>query len=149
MADHRDEARDKAPDGWAGEVMADADENERQRLSEARTAMAEDRTVLANERTFASWLRTGLTCVAIGLGFHALFTSLQPWWLPRAIATTFFLVAIFVTLSAERRACAVVERLHAHRVRTVGAARLRSISWVLSLAIATLVVAQWVIPIGD
>lgn len=134
-------------DGWAGDAVDRAEGHEREELAETRTKMAEDRTILANERTYASWMRTGLASVAIGLGFHALFTSMQPWWAPRAIATAFFLVGIFVTVSAERRACAVVARLHAHRVETVGVGRLRTIAWVVSLAILALVAALWMLPI--
>ncbi len=44
----------------------------------SRTDLAEDRTILANERTFAGWMRTALACVAIGVGFHALFPKLEP-----------------------------------------------------------------------
>lgn len=139
---------DKQDDGWAGEAADEGDGDHRQELAETRTKMAEDRTVLANERTFASWMRTGLASVGIGLGFHALFTAMEPWWVPRVIATAFFLVGIFVTFSAERRACSVVERLHAHRVETVGVARLRTITWVISVAIASLIVALWMLPIS-
>lgn len=135
-------------DGWAGDAVERGSGHEREELAETRTKMAEDRTVLANERTFASWMRTGLASVGIGLGFHALFTSMEPWWVPRAIATAFFLVGIFVTVSAERRACSVVERLHAHRVQSVGVGRLRTITLVVSLAIGLLIVALWMLPIG-
>ncbi|HUG45261.1 MAG TPA: DUF202 domain-containing protein, partial [Sphingomicrobium sp.] len=65
-------------------------------MSEQRTEFAEDRTVLANERTFAGWFRTGITAAALGLGFHALFVRMEPWWAPRAIASVFFVLAILV-----------------------------------------------------
>lgn len=39
-------------------------------LARARTKWAEDRTVLANERTFSGWARTGLTSLAVALGFR-------------------------------------------------------------------------------
>lgn len=135
-------------DGWAAQTACTAPDDERQELAAARTKMAEDRTILANERTFASWMRTGLACVAIGLGFHALFTSMEPWWVPRAIATAFFILGISVILSAERRACSVVKRLHAHQVQTVGVWRLRTISWAVSLAIGALVAGLWTLPIA-
>jgi putative membrane protein len=133
--------------GWAGEAADRADGDEREELAETRTKMAEDRTVLANERTYAGWMRTGLASVGIGLAFNALFTSMEPWWIPRAIATAFFLVGIFVTISAERRACSVISRLHAHRVQTVGTGRLRTIAWVVSIAILALVAALWMLPV--
>lgn len=140
---------DQDRNGWAGDAADRGGDEDRQELAETRTKMAEDRTVLANERTFASWMRTGLASVGIGLGFHALFVSMQPWWVPRAIATAFFLVGIFVTVSAERRACSVVDRLHAHRVETVGVSRLRLITVVAALAISALIVAMWLLPIDQ
>lgn len=139
---------DDKTDGWAGDAVDRGEGHERQELAETRTKMAEDRTVLANERTFASWMRTGLASVGIGLAFNALFTAMEPWWVPRTIATAFFIVGIFVTFSAERRACSVVERLHAHRVETVGVGRLRTISWIVSIAIVLLIAALWMLPIN-
>lgn len=132
--------------GWTDGAVQQVEGDEREELAEARTRMAEDRTVLANERTFASWMRTGLASAGIGLGFHALFISMEPWWAPRAIASAFFLVGILVILAAEGRACSVVRRLHAHQVETVGVARLRAISWAVSAAIAALIVTVWALP---
>lgn len=140
---------EKKTDGWAGDAVDRGEDHEREELAETRTKMAEDRTILANERTFGGWMRTGLTSAGIGLGFHALFTRMEPWWVPRAIATAFFLVGIFTIISAERRACAVIERMHAHRVKTVGVGRLRTIAWIVSIAIAALIAALWMLPIGD
>lgn len=139
--------REQDMDGWTGDAVERSEGDERQELAETRTKMAEDRTILANERTYAGWMRTGLAAVGIGLGFHALFTSMEPWWVPRAIATSLFLTGIFVIMSAERRACSVVERLHAHRVKTVGLGRLRLIAWVVSTAIALLILALWMLPL--
>lgn len=143
MADQEDKT-----DGWTGDAVDRADGDEREELAEARTKMAEDRTILANERTYAGWMRTGLAAVGIGLAFNALFTSMEPWWAPRSIATAFFLVGVFITFSAERRAYSVISRLHAHRVQTVGIGRLRAIAWIVSLAILALVAALWMLPIN-
>lgn len=132
--------------GWTADTAVDG-KDDRNELAETRTKMAEDRTVLANERTFASWMRTGLASVGIGLAFNALFTKMEPWWVPRAIATAFFLVGILVAVLAERRACAVVQRLHAHRVETVGSNRLRLITIIVSLAILALTIGLWMLPI--
>ncbi|MEJ7777076.1 MAG: DUF202 domain-containing protein [Sphingomicrobium sp.] len=63
-------------------------------------------------------MSTSLACVAIGIGFNALFQKMQPVWVPRAIATGFLLLAILVIVSAERRASAVIKRLGAHVVVT-------------------------------
>lgn len=82
----------------------------------SRNDLAEDRTLLASERTFAGWMRTSFASLEIGVGFHALFGELQPSWLPRAIATSFMMLAMAVVILAERRATAVLARLSPHVV---------------------------------
>jgi putative membrane protein len=110
-----------------------------------RTDFAEDRTVLANERTFGSWLRTGLGCIGIGLGFHALFGRIEPIWVPHAIATAFLLIAIVIFVAAERRACIVIHRLHTHEVETVRIGVLRFITVVTVAATVALTAALWLL----
>jgi putative membrane protein len=83
-----DGARSQATDDWAGR---------------RRTDLAEDRTILASERTFAGWSRTSLGCIAIGIGFHALFNRMQPDWVPRTIASWFLLLAALIVWLAARR----------------------------------------------
>jgi putative membrane protein len=112
-----------------------------------RTDWAEDRTVLANERTFGSWFRTGFAAIAIGLGFHALFGRIQPFWVPRAVATAFLVIAVIVFIAAERRACVVISRLHTHQVETVSIGVLRLITIVAVLATLALAIAMWLSPI--
>lgn len=111
----------------------------------SRTDLAEDRTILANERTFAGWMRTSLACVAIGVGFHALFPQLQPPWVPRAIATAFLLLAILVVVLAERRATAVKRRLSAHVVVTAQGVNLRLFAAAISAGAAALIVTIWLV----
>ena len=111
----------------------------------SRTDLAEDRTILANERTFAGWLRTALACVAIGVGFHALFPEIQPAWVPRAIATAFLLVAIAVIVLAERRAAAVTKQLSPHVVVTAKRVNLRIFAIVISLASLALIAGVWLL----
>ena len=108
-----------------------------------RTDLAEDRTILASERTFASWLRTGLAAIGFALGFHALFGRIEPAWLPRAIATAFLAIAVIIFLAAERRACAVRARLHAHEVETIKITRIRLITVVAVLATGALTAGIW------
>jgi putative membrane protein len=122
--------------------MADKDE-----LANERTHFAEDRTVLANERTFASWYRTGFAAIGIGLGFNALFNRLQPEWVPKAIATAFVLIGILVFIAAERRACAVLARLHAHQVTTVKIGNLRFFTIAATVAALALIAAMWLLKI--
>jgi len=116
-------------------------------LARLRTDFAEDRTVLANERTFGSWLRTGFGAIGIALGFHALFGRLHPLWLPRVVATAFLVIAILIFIAAERRACVVHERLHAHRVQTIRITRIRLITWIAVASTLALAAAMWLLPI--
>ena len=108
-----------------------------------RTDLAEDRTVLANERTFGSWVRTGFAAIGIGLGFHALFGRIEPLWMPRAIATAFLLIAIVIFLAADRRASAVIKRLHTHEVESVKIGVVRLITFVTVAATVALIAAIW------
>jgi putative membrane protein len=112
-----------------------------------RTDYAEDRTILASERTFASWLRTGYAGIGIGLAFNALFVKLEPPWVPRLMATTFLLIAIYIFIAAERRASAVLNRLQPHTVTTVRSSNLRLITMTSVVATLALIAAMWLLPI--
>ena len=111
-----------------------------------RTDLAEDRTVLANERTFASWFRTGFAVVAIGLAFQALFVQMQPLWVPRAIATLFISLGIFLFIAAERRACQVLGQLSPHTVKAFNHQRLRLMTIVACAGAVALIAAMWLLP---
>lgn len=128
--------------GWT-EDAADVDDDEIRDLSKARTQMAEDRTVLANERTFAGWMRTGLASIGVGVGFGALFHSMEPPWVPRLIATAFLLLGAAIVIAAERRACAVTRRMSPHYVTIARPLNLRLIKLVTVCATAALVAAIW------
>jgi len=121
------------------------DEPDKNELAEDRTDLAEDRTVLANERTFAGWVRTGFGAVGIGLGFHVLFEAMQPAWVPKAIATAFLLIGIYIIMVAERRACRVVARMDAHKVSEMKPANLRVIMIVTVAATVALIAAIWLL----
>ena len=116
--------------------------------SPSRTDLAEDRTILASERTFAGWMRTSLASVALGVGFHALYQKMEPPWVPRAIATAFLLLAIFVIVLAERRAAAVMDRLSAHVVVMAKAMNLRIFAAAVSFGAAAMIAATWLVDIG-
>jgi len=109
----------------------------------SRNDLAEDRTILANERTFASWMRTSLACIAIGIAFERLFSELSPPWLPRAIATGFCLLAVLVIVLAERRASAVLRRLSPHLVASAQVVNLRLFTALVSGGAVTLAAAMW------
>ena len=112
-----------------------------------RDELAEDRTILANERTFGSWMRTSLGCIAIGVGFRGLFASMEPAWVPKAIATAFLLLAVLVILLAERRAATVLKRLSTHAVVTAKVMNLRLFAGLVSLGASGLAAAIWLLEI--
>ena len=114
---------------------------ERRDLAEDRTDLAEDRTGLAVERTFAGWLRTGLAAVGIGLGFQALFRSIEPIWVAKALATVFVLIGIFIFSGAQRRACRMFARLDTHQVDTAPRRDLRIMAYALSIGATGLIAA--------
>lgn len=127
--------------------MADQSSSKRE-LAEDRTDLAEDRTLLASERTFSGWARTALATVGIGLGFHVLFGELDPPWLPKATATLFIALGILIIWMAERRACAIQQRLSAHRIKELRALNIRLIAWTYTIGAGSLIAALWVVQGG-
>lgn len=125
--------------------MADQPDHQHAPSARYRTDLAEDRTVLANERTYASWMRTGLAGIGIGLAFHALFMRFRPEWVPKLIATVFLLIAVMIFLAAERRACSVLHRLHAHEVTTIKITNIRIITIAAVLATLSLIGVLWLL----
>ncbi|NCP12375.1 MAG: DUF202 domain-containing protein [Sphingomonadales bacterium] len=125
--------------------MDNHDGQDGQELAAERTDLAEDRTILANERTFAGWMRTGLACVGIGVGFNVLFDEMSPTWVPKAVATAFILIGVFVFWAAERRSCKVLSRLDAHHVAQFGSINLRAIATVLSAGALVVAIGLWVL----
>ncbi|MCW2392723.1 putative membrane protein [Sphingobium sp. B1D7B] len=119
-----------------------SDDNAR---TEDRLDFAEDRTVLAHERSFASWVRTGLAAIGIGLGFRALFHTLEPAWVPKTIASSFMLVAIVIFILATRRAMAIRERLEPDRAAALQPARLRLLAGALVITTGGLMLAIWLL----
>lgn len=111
--------------------------------ADEKTQLAEDRTILANERTFGGWMRTGLAAIAVGVGFSALFRTMEPAWLPKSAATAFLLLGASVIVAAERRARAVAKEVDPHFVRIARPMNLRLIAITTVLATAVLVGAIW------
>lgn len=114
-------------------------------LAEDRTDLAEDRTALANERTFAGWARTAMAAIGIGLAFNALFNAMEPAWAPKAIATVFILLAIFLVVMAERRACVVSARLDTHAGKDLSRMNIRVIAIGIGFGAACLVAGIWLL----
>lgn len=117
--------------------------SDRTDLAEDRTDLAEDRTLLANERTFSGWARTAMAAIGIGLGFKALFDRVEPTWVPKAIATVFILLAIFIVAAAERRARVLSHRLTSHSVQDTDRLDTKVIAIAISAGAASLVGALW------
>lgn len=84
-----------------------------------------------------------MAAVGIGIGFNALFDALEPAWVPKAIATAFLLIAIFIFVSSERRARRVTGRLEAHAIRELKPMRMRLLTVALVLATVALIAAIW------
>ena len=98
---------------------------------------------MANERTFAGWARTAMAAIGIGLGFKALFNAMEPAWAPKAIATLFVLLGVFLILMAERRACAVAGRVSTHAGRDMKQMNLRLITAGISVGSLALIAGIW------
>lgn len=122
--------------------------NKRTWLADDRTAFAEDRTLMANERTFAGWMRTGLTAVGIGLGFNALFGTMEPSWFPKAIATAFIVIGIYVFYIAQRNGCAVFRRLDAHDAEPLRGVNLRLVAAIMGIASFALIIGIWLMTVN-
>jgi putative membrane protein len=113
-----------------------------------RTDLAEDRTLLASERTFAGWARTSLGCIAIGIGFNALFARMHPPWVPKAIASLFLLLSIVIVWLAAIRAAAVTRRLGPHVVAGGRKVNVELIATTVSLGALALVLSFWFLRVG-
>jgi putative membrane protein len=98
---------------------------------------------LANERTFSGWVRTAMAAIGIGVGFNALFGPMHPTWVPKAIATGFILLAIFMIVAAERRARALNQRLTAHQVKDITGKALQIITLAIGAGALCLIGAIW------
>lgn len=110
-----------------------------------RTELAEDRTLLAHERSYASWIRTGLTCIGIGLGFSALFSSMEPVWVPKTIASMLLVIAIYIFVSAARRAGVIRSRLDAHNIAALKTIRVWMLAWAFVALTLALIISVWIL----
>ena len=121
------------------------DRQDRHGLAEDRTDLAEDRTAMANERTFAGWARTAMAAIGIGLGFKALFNAMEPAWVPKAIATIFVLLGVFLIWMAERRARVVAGRLNTHAARDMKQLNVRVIALAIAVGALGLTAGIWLL----
>lgn len=112
-------------------------------LAQDRTDLAEDRTILANERTYAGWIRTGLACVGVGLGFRALLRTFEPAWMAKLVATAFIAAGTVIIWFAWRRASQVLARLENHVVSTLPMAKMGWLSGTMIAASIALGAVLW------
>ena len=67
------------------------------------TSLALSQTVLASERTFQSWIRTGLTALATGLGIANFLQESMPLWMLLTITTILLVLSILAFLQVTWR----------------------------------------------
>src|SRR5690606_6328464 len=130
----------RAPEPAAALARFATGMKDRRDLAKERTDWAEDRTLLANERTFAGWIRTGLTAIGVGLGFHALFRMTDPDWAAKAVATVFIVIGVFMVWRAYRASRKLLARMEAHEAAPPARASLRAIALSLTAGAAGLCV---------
>ena len=116
--------------------------------AEVRTDLAEDRNIMAMERTFAGWMRTAFAAIGIGLAFKALFGAFDPPWLAKAISTVFILAGAWLAITAQRRACQTVDRLHAHKFAAISTPNFRVLAYAVAAGSLLLVAGLWILNDG-
>ncbi|CAM3690758.1 YidH family protein [Litorimonas haliclonae] len=125
--------------------MADETEKSKSKngLAKDRTDFAEDRTLMANERTFAGWMRTGLACLGLALGFQAVFGKIEPVWLPKLVASGFAVIAVLIFFSAYRQARKVFHRMNSHKFETSSRNHLRLLCGIMILGAIAVASGIW------
>lgn len=91
----------------------------------------------------------GLAAVGIGLGFHALFSKLEPAWVPECIATLFIGFGMLIFWTAQRNGRAVQERLDAHKSRPLRSQNLKLIAAPMAIGSIALAAGIWVIEASE
>lgn len=116
--------------------------------AELRTDFAEDRNIMAMERTFAGWMRTAFAAIGIGLAFKAVFGAFDPPWLAKAIATVFILAGGWLAISAQRRACATLSQLDAHKFEAISVPNFRLVAYAVAGGSLLLTAGLWLLNDG-
>ncbi|MEZ5681303.1 MAG: DUF202 domain-containing protein [Erythrobacter sp.] len=117
--------------------------------AELRTDLAEDRNIMAMERTFAGWIRTSFAAIGIGLAFKALFGAFDPPWLAKAIATVFILAGGWLAVTAQRRACATLNRLDSHKLEAISPPNFRALAYSVAAGSLVLTAGLWILNDGS
>lgn len=95
--------------------------------------LSEDRTIMANERTFSSWTGAGMGAIGLALAFKAVFGAFEPVWLAKAISTIPLIAAFFLFYSAQKKACATLDRLTERKVEATGQRSYKTIAALMCL----------------
>lgn len=132
---------EKEPDNHSGNKQELAEERTEKAVE--RTDFAEDRTLLANERTFAGWCRTAIACIGLGLGFQAIFKTIEPTWVAKVIASLLILLGVFIIWQAYRRATAFANNSSSHRVNLMGSSNFMIMAIAISAGGVVLTIALW------
>lgn len=91
-------------------------------------------------------MRTSLGCIGIAVGFHALFGTVEPRWVPRAIASLLLALAVFIAWAAERRARAMRAKLSPHLVAAAAPVNLALVASAVSAGAFGLALAFLLLP---
>jgi len=95
--------------------------------------LSEDRTTMANERTFSSWTGAGMGAIGLALAFKAVFGPFDPDWVAKAISTIPLMAAVFLFISAQKKACATLDWLTERKVEATGKRSYKIVSGLLCL----------------
>ncbi len=94
-------------------------------------------------RTFAGWSRTALACIGVGLGFQAIFRSVEPTWVAKLIASLIILLGVYIIWRAERRASALPDHNKGNEVSLMKPANFLVLAISITAAAALLILAIW------
>ncbi len=119
------------------------DDPDRTDLADTRTAWAEDRTALANERTFAGWMRTGVACVAIALGFQAVFRNTDYPMVAKIVAEMFVVAGILIFWAAAVNSRKAHKRMKDHDVESHSGMFMTILAAFLTMASISAGVVLW------
>lgn len=91
----------------------------------------------------AAWLSTSLAAIGVGLGFRAMFSRLDPPWIPRLVASLFLVLAVLISVTAEKRACKALDRMSNHMVEPPSSRGIRYSAYGVAAGALVLLLGIW------
>ena len=88
---------------------------------------------------------TGLACVGVAIGLHAVFGSTDPKWLAKLVASVFLVTALAIFWAAVRQACKTYTRLNDSEVEVQGAQVFKRIGVMMSIGTLGVGIVLWAI----